>query len=231
MKVATGIEGFDKLIQGGFPPGKQILLTGTPGTGKSIFCLEYIYNGATIFSEKGLYVSFEEDAEDLKAQAAQFGWDFTRLEQERKAWIVGIPASEITESSIADITRLIKQHGITRLVIDSLTSLAINIPSSRIAVSSITDIFTRRFIYQFIYQLRELRNVTTLLVSQTADKGLSLDGVSEFVCDGIVRIEYESLGGAYTRFLAVRKMRQVKNEEDIRPMEITDKGLVIHEMH
>lgn len=230
MRVATGIDGFDNLVKGGFPAGKQVLLTGSPGTGKTIFCLEYLYNGAHLFGEKGLYVSFEESADDLKEQAKQFGWNFDELEHQQKAWILAIPATEITESTLGEITDFIKRNGITRLVIDSLTSLAINIPSSRTSIGDLTDIFIRRFIYQFIFQLRELKDVTTLLVAQAADKGVMLDGVSEFVCDGIIKIEYESLGGAYTRSLSIRKMRQVKNEEDVHPLEITNVGLVVHSL-
>jgi circadian clock protein KaiC len=230
MRVATGIEGFDNLVQGGFPAGKQILLTGSPGTGKTIFSLEYLHNGAHLFGEKGLYVSFEESVEDLKEQAKQFGWNFDELEQQQKAWILAIPATEISESTLGEITSLIQRNGIKRLVVDSLTSLAINIPSSRTSIGDLTDIFIRRFIYQFIFQLRELKDVTTLLVAQAADKGITLDGVSEFVCDGIIKIDYESLGGAYSRSLSIRKMRQVKNEEDVHPLEITNVGLVVHSL-
>ena len=208
-----------------------MLLTGSPGTGKTIFCLQYIHNGATQHDERGLYVTFEEGAQDLREQALQFGWDFEALEREGKAWVLEIPATEITEETLNDIADLIRNKGIKRLVIDSLTSLAINIPSSRTSISDITDIFIRRFIYQFILQLRKMEDVTALLISQAADnKSIMLDSVSEFVCDGIIRIMYESLGGAYSRSLSVRKMRQVKNEEDVHPLEISDQGLIVHSM-
>lgn len=76
-----------------------------------------------------------------------------------------------------------------------------------------------------------MEDVTALLISQAADnKSIMLDSVSEFVCDGIIRIMYESLGGAYSRSLSVRKMRQVKNEEDVHPLEISDQGLIVHSM-
>jgi len=56
----TGIKGFDELVQGGFPEGSSTLITGSPGTGKSIFGLQYIYNGAVKYKERGLYLTFEQ---------------------------------------------------------------------------------------------------------------------------------------------------------------------------
>lgn len=65
-RVATGIKGFDNLIEGGFPKGSAILLSGTPATGKTIFALEYLVNGARKFNERGLYVTFEEKRDKSK---------------------------------------------------------------------------------------------------------------------------------------------------------------------
>ena len=72
-RVKVGIEGFDVLVQGGFPRGKIVLLSGTAGTGKTIFALQYLYKGAHEFNEPGLYITFEEGSENLKNQALQFG--------------------------------------------------------------------------------------------------------------------------------------------------------------
>ena len=84
--------------------------------------------------------------------------------------------------------------------------------------------------YTFINDLRDLKDgVTSLLVSQTAEGQLSRDTVSEFICDGIVHINYETLGGKYSRTLMIRKMRETKNDEDVHPLEITPKGLVVHD--
>ena len=57
-----------------------------------------------------------------------------------------------------------------------------------------------------------------------------MDGVSEFICDGVVLIKYESLGGDFSRTLRVRKMREVNNDEDIHPLEIGEKGIIIHSL-
>jgi len=227
-KIKTGIKGFDRLVGGGFPEERTILLSGTPGTGKTIFALEYIYNGAIKYNEKGLYVSFEENSENLKRQAAIFGWDFNKLEKEGKVKIMDISPKEVKEHTAKDIVNMVKKHNYNRLVVDSLSALAINTPTLG-DITNITDVFIRRFLYHFINDLRKTPS-TSILISQTKDGQLSRDGVSEFICDGIINIRYEGLGGLYSRNLVIRKMREVNNDEDIHPMEISQKGLVIHDL-
>ena len=228
-KVKTGIKGFDKLVEGGFPRGKIILLSGTPGTCKTIFALQFLYNGATQFNEKGLYISFEERMQNLKNQALQFGWDFDKLEKEKKVEIISLPAKSIKETTASEIIKLAVKNKISRLVIDSLSALSINTPTTYSKVTELTDISIKRFMYSFINDLRDVKNgATSLLISQTTDGQLSRDGISEFICDGIVHINYESLGGKYSRTLTIRKMRETKNDEDIHAVEISHKGLVIH---
>ena len=228
-KAKTGIPGFDKLVEGGFPRGKIILLSGTPGTCKTIFALQFLYNGATKFNENGLYVSLEEREDSLKNQALQFGWDFNKLEKDKKVKIISITAKNIQETTGEGIITLARENNITRLVIDSLSALSINTPTVYSKVTDLTEISIRRFMYKFINDLRDIKNnITSLLISQTTDGQLSRDTVSEFICDGIIHINYETLGGEYSRTLAIRKMRETDNDEDIHPLEISKSGLVVH---
>lgn len=228
-KVKTGIKNFDNLVDGGIPKESIVLLSGSPGTGKTIFALEFLYRGATKFDENGLYVTFEEKAEYLKTQAKQFGWDFDKYN--KKISIVSIPANEISKNTVTDIYNIIKRRKIKRLVIDSLSALIINTPTMTGDLSKINDHIKQRFVYHFISDLRKKSEVTTFLISQTGDEhSLSVDGVSEYASDGIIHIVYESMGGNYSRSLSIRKMRQVKNDEDIHPLEISKNGLVVHKL-
>ena len=228
-KVRTGIRGFDKLVEGGFPRVKIVLLSGTSGTCKTIFALQFLYNGATEFNEKGMYISFEEKVQSLKNQALQFGWNFDKLDKEKKVDIISLPAKSIKETTASEIIKRANKDGIKRLIIDSLSALSINTPTTYSKITDLTEISIQRFMYSFINDLREIKEgITSLLISQTTDGQLSRDGVSEFICDGIVHINYETLGGKYSRNLVIRKMRETKNDEDIHPLEIAPKGLVVH---
>jgi len=228
-KTKTGIKGFDKLVQGGFPKGKSILLSGTPGTGKTIFALQFLYNGAVKFDEKGFYITFEEKVDDLKSQAKQFGWDFDKLEKERKVKIINISASDISKNTVNEIISIAQESDVKRLVIDSLSTLSINTPVVATNVTDLGEFTIKRFIYSFLDSLRELKNTTSLLISQNVSEELmSSDKVSEFLCDGVIHIIYESMGGEFSRSLIVRKMREVNNDEDVHPLEINNKGLVVH---
>jgi len=228
-RIKTGIKGFDNLIEGGFPKGSTTLLSGTPATAKTIFGLEFLINGAEKFNESGLYVSFEEKIEDLENQAAQFNWNIKKLKTSEKLKFISVPASEINKETIKEIITNIKKNNIKRLVIDSLSTLSINTPTVYSDINQIGEYAVKRFIYSFIDELRSMKDTTSLIISQTAsDSELSRDDVSEFLCDGIIHVIFESMGGQFSRSLIVRKMRRTKNDEDIHPLEISKNGLVVH---
>jgi KaiC/GvpD/RAD55 family RecA-like ATPase len=209
--------------------------------------MQYLISGATKFNEKGLYVTFEQRADALKGQASQFGWDIEGLEKSGKIKIMAVSIEKLTKDTIKEIQNIVKKEGITRLVIDSLSTLVINAPiyttPSELAVEDVVgqnivfsppvigDYVVKKFVYGFIEQLRNL-DCTTLLISEASQDGeyISRDTLSEFVCDGVVLISFESMGGAYSRSLIVKKMRQTKNDEDVHPVEISNKGMIIHKI-
>lgn len=246
-RVPTGIPGFDELVQGGFPKNSSILICGGPGTGKTIFSSEYLLRGAKDFNEKGLYVTFEQRADAIRDQASQFGWDMAAMEKKGMIKIMAVPAVEIKREIIQQIKNLVKKEGIKRLVVDSLSTLVVNAPiyvePNELAVKDVVgenvvfsppiigDYIVKRFIYDFIDSLREL-DCTTLLITESGQNSefLTRDTLSEFVCDGVILINFESMGGNYSRSLIVRKMRQTKNDEDVHPIEISTKGMIIHKI-
>ena len=165
-KTKTGIEGFDSLIEGGIPESSITLITGTPGTGKTIFGLEFLYRGA-LMGEKGLYISFEEPKENLKLQAKQFGWDFDKFEREGKIVIDYIPSRTITNSVLEAIVPAILKDDIKRVVIDSVSTLALSIPTIHTKVTEVTDFTVKRFIYNFVEELRQVKTATILVIGQS----------------------------------------------------------------
>jgi KaiC/GvpD/RAD55 family RecA-like ATPase len=246
-KVKTGIPGFDKLVQGGIPAGSTILLAGTPGSAKSIFSMGYVYNGASVYEETGLYVSFEQNKGSLLLQAGQFGWDFEKCEKKGLLHVMCVPVKQINQETFQEVLDYVREKKIKRLVIDSLSTLSINAPIySAIGSLFLKDLITqdnvyspslsgdfllKRFVYLLIGELQEL-DVTTILISESEEgaSSFSRDSVSEFLCDGIIQMSFESMGGKYSRSLLVRKMRHVKNDEDVHPVEIGKNGIVVHDL-
>ena len=102
-RIKTGIEGFDNLVDGGIPQNFNVLVSGGAGTGKTIFGLSFIYNGAIKYKEKGLFLSFEQSEESLKKQAYQLGMDFEKAE----VTIEYINPHKV--GSIAEIVEIIKK--------------------------------------------------------------------------------------------------------------------------
>jgi len=228
-RTKTGIKGFDVLVQGGFPKGSSLLLTGVTGAGKTIFALEFLCNGVEKFSEKGVYVTFEENKRSLIEQARQFGWNLPLLEEKGMLRIISIPSTDINNNTVSDILEIVKSGNVKRLIIDSLSTLSLYLPSHE--GNAITNYSVSRFIHSFIERLSKDRRVTTLLISQAKDdKSLSQDNISEFSCDGVIHLAFESMGGEFSRSLIVRKMRRTKNDDDIHPLEIKDSGIVVHNL-
>ena len=77
-RLKTGVEGLDELIGGGIPEGSIVLVSGTPGTGKTILGMQFLCEGAKR-GEMGILVSFEQEREDLVRQASMFGWDLDAM--------------------------------------------------------------------------------------------------------------------------------------------------------
>jgi KaiC/GvpD/RAD55 family RecA-like ATPase len=240
-RVATGIKGFDELIEGGFPQGTANLLLGSYGTGKSIFSLEYIYNGA-LKKEPGLYVSFEQNEDELINQAHEVGYSkFKKCVKDKLITFLCIPADEIDKMILKKILAAIKKNNVKRVVIDSVSALAINAPiysiaqqalyketriSSKIIQSAINPVDLKKdFIYKFIRTLKET-GVTSLILSEE-ENGESTEKITEYVVDGVVILTIESLCSEASRNLIVRKMRRTHNSIGTVPFDITKKGIQI----
>ncbi len=231
-RIKTGIIGFDKLLEGGIPKGYCVLLSGSPGTGKTIFGLQFLLNGWLSYKEPGLFITFEETASNLHAQAAQFGRDLKMLSKKKEVVIRSMPEEERLNENIIFrmIDEAIKEYNVKRIVIDSLDTYANNIISYEEDIPLSDHSWQKRVIYRFIKRLQRYPQLTKILIAET-DEGtaqLSKDGVSEFLADGVIKIEYMTMGGEYSRQLKVRKMRSTKNNPDLFPLEISTKGIIVH---
>lgn len=218
-RAPTGIVGLDKLLCGGMPKGSTVLVSGSPGAGKSILCAQTIIN-ACRNGEQCLYICVEDDKEGLIKQAKALGWP---IEECLNSGTLHLLSFDILKDRdvIDGIFKTIKQYKISRVVVDSMTALEHN-PSFLFEIERLDVLITQKrtqfirheewltriAIYNFIRQLRS-SGVTSIIISEITEDNtrLSSDGVSEFLCDGIILLNYLRTGAEESRVIEVRKMR------------------------
>jgi circadian clock protein KaiC len=131
-KIPTGIRGFDEVLEGGVPKGRTLLITGSTGTGKTVFTNEFLYRGIIDHNENGVYVTFEEHPSDIIKNVRNFGWDFDILIREKKFVFVDVSPDNIPTKETGDydlsvlierIKHAIKKVNAKRVAIDALSML------------------------------------------------------------------------------------------------------------
>jgi circadian clock protein KaiC len=100
QKSPTGIQGFDEITAGGLPAGRPTLVCGSAGCGKTLFGIEFLVRGATLYNEPGVFMSFEETNDELIKNVASLGFDLEDLIKQKKIALdhVHIERSEIEET-------------------------------------------------------------------------------------------------------------------------------------
>ena len=236
-RITTGITGFDDLIEGGFPEGRSFLVSGGTGTGKTIFAVQYLINGA-MQGEPGVYLTLDERPNLIREDMLRFGWNLRQFEDQDQLKVIdgtiakiGIPSDEEfslpatgfdLDKLLLELMRTIKKIKAKRVVIDSIPALGMNFENEH-------DI--RKAILKIIYLLSRA-GVTTILTTEINEgsKQLGKYGIEEFVSDGVIVLHYMGIGTQSNRTLHIRKMRATKHSEDLHPLEITENGLKIHKV-
>ncbi len=218
-RIKTGITGLDKLIDGGFVKGSSVLVTGAAGTGKTIFCCQFLWEGLKN-GENCMYITFEELPEEIKGDAAVFGWDFDKYEKNGKLIISYRDPFQTTDIT----TRLeneIKQSGVTRVVVDSTSLLGLYFKDSH-------DI--RRELYKLIKAIKATGATAILTAEIPQEDGvISRFGVEEYVADGVIVLHHISIGTENFGNIEVRKMRRTKIKKGLYPIDINKGGLRVSE--
>jgi len=231
MRVRTGIFGLDELLEGGFPVGSCVLVSGKIGTGKSIFVTQYIARGITEYVELGVLVSFERDKKDLYQDASAFGWQLQRLEKEGSLQILGgsMPkvvgemrkAKATVEDLISEIAETVETSESKRLALERVELLAMLSPDESEFKLLLGDLKER---------LREL-GCTSVLTSEIREGREELSRVgAEELADGVIVLYYEGEGLTRDRALEIRKMRGTEHSNQLNFFDITGKGIVMRKM-
>ncbi|MBI2084690.1 MAG: hypothetical protein HYT70_03725 [Candidatus Aenigmarchaeota archaeon] len=220
-RVETGVPGFDKLIEGGFIKGSTNLIAGNSGTGKTIFCMHYLWSGLQR-GENGVYVTLEQRPDEILADVARFGWDFSKYEDAGRFRMESLVASDITTIT-TKIVESVKRIKAVRFALDSMT-----IASMGWKERPEESFKIRSKAFDMLNTLKSL-GVTSMIISEVerAERPtISKFGFEEFVADSVVLLNYMMVGGA-SRNLQILKMRRTDHGKKIYPFDITDKGIVV----
>jgi len=232
-RVPTGVTGLDDLLDSGIPRGGTYLVTGSTGTGKTIFAMQFIYKGIVDHGEPGVFIAMDETPSKLKSHFSAFGWDLDKLEEEGKLAIVDAISTRISapsaekyilrrneiDSLLYKAASVIGEVGAKRFVLDSIISLAYQ-------YENIFEL--RRDIQRFCYGVAQL-DCTSFIVTEIpggSDK-LSRFDVEQFVTDGIIVLGLEKQKDRFERTLIVRKMRGISHSMKLHKFVIEKDGITI----
>lgn len=234
-RVSTGISGLDKIIGGGYPRGTNILVCGSSGSGKTIFCTQFLHHGIVDHDEPGIFITLEERTTDLQEEMLSLGWDLAKHEQNEKLLMIDAAASHVRmsvenefrvregfdiDALILDIHRAATRIGAKRLVLDSIPALQLKLSE---------EVIFRKALFRLSSLLMEI-GLTSLMTTENAEPFLiSRYGIEEFLTRGIIILSLEEDVSDLKRFLRVRKMRGTMHSLRNIPFEIAkDAGIVLY---
>jgi KaiC/GvpD/RAD55 family RecA-like ATPase len=234
-RCPTGIPGFDDLCEGGLIRDRTYLLSGVSGSGKTIFALQFLVNGATQFNEPGIFIATEERPQNIREYAWSFGWEIEKLEDENMIALVdatstkiGLPSDEKyvdirpfdTRSLLDQVISIQDEIGAKRAVLDSTTSIGF----------MINDVSKFRIELLKISTTMEILGLTSIFTCEIVEgeHKYSRFGVENFVTEGTILLRFERTGNVRVRSLEIVKMRGTKHSYKIHPFDITDNGIVVY---
>ena len=225
-KARTGIDGFDDVTQGGLPAGRSSLVCGSAGCGKTLFGVTFLVNGATLYDEPGVFMSFEERAEDLVANVASLGYSLDALVADKKIAIdhVHVERSEIEETGEYDLEGLfirlgyaVDQIGAKRVVLDTIETLFAGLTDASILRSELRRLFG---------WLKD-RGLTTIITGERGEGQLTRQGLEEYVSDCVILLDNRVEDQITTRRLRVVKYRGSTHGTNEYPFLIDEGGISV----
>ncbi len=216
LRIPTKIPGFDEMIEGGLPVGSIVLLAGNPGSGKTLFSSHLI--NANAEHGKSLYCGFFEKKEHFIANAAKFGFDFKKLEEEGK--LVISEFFPILEEGITMLVSAIESDiekiKPSLLIIDSVSTLTGDVKGKQ----------EIRMLLKMIDQITKSQNITVILITELPLNIQNVGfGVEEFMADSIIMMRYVEVSGVIKRCIAVMKMRETSHDMNIHEYVIEKNGM------
>jgi circadian clock protein KaiC len=226
VKSPTGIQGFDEITDGGLPAGRPTLVCGGAGCGKTLFGMEFLVRGATLFNEPGVFMSFEETNDELIQNVSSLGFDLDDLVKNKKLILehVRVERSEIEETGEYNLEGLfirlnyaIDSIGAKRVVLDTIESLFSGLPNQLILRAELRRLF---------HWLKE-KGVTAIITGERGDETLTRQGLEEYVSDCVIMLDHRITEQNSTRRLRIVKYRGSLHGTNEYPFLINEDGFSI----
>lgn len=234
LKATTGIAGFDDISGGGLPRGRTTLLVGGPGSGKTIFAMHFLMEGAKFRDEPGIFVAFEESPARIASNVAGFGWQLEALRPEQLVFVDAHPEHDLVQSGNFDLGGLLaaleaqaRAIGARRIVLDAMDVMLALLPDAAAR---------RREVYR-LHDWLTTFGLTALITAKAdgdgdGDGSHGLDqqqpfGLMQFMVDCAVVLTHSVSRGVSQRNLRVQKYRGSAFDENEAPFVIGRQGFDI----
>jgi circadian clock protein KaiC len=217
-RVASGIGGLDELIEGGFPKGNLILLSGPPGSGKTIFGFQFLYEGVIKRGETGMMVTFLETKESFFSNFRHLGFDLEELEKTGRFSFVNMLTTreEGVSESLEALMKAIAEGKVTLLVIDSFTAMR----------DTFQDLIEARIVLNTVLgKMVRLLGCTTLIIDEKSPGETNGAGMEAFVADGVINLETFMDRMEMRRRILISKMRGTNHSMKYQGVVIGDRGM------
>ena len=225
-KSPTSIQGFDEITGGGLPKGRPTLVCGGAGCGKTLFAMEFLVRGATIYNEPGVFISFEETEKELTANVASLGFDLADLINHKKIWLehVHVERGELEERGEYDlkglfvrIHRAIESIKAKRVVLDTVESLFSALPNATVVRTELRRLFS----------WLKKKGVTTIITGERGDDTLTRQGLEEYISDCVILLDHRVSDQSSIRRLRIVKYRGSTHGTNEYPFLIDEDGFSV----
>ena len=203
-KAPTGISGMDDITGGGLPKGRPTLVSGSAGCGKTLLAMEFLVNGAVQFDEPGVFIAFEENAEELAQNVASLGFDLKDLIKQKKLIIdyIRIERNEIEEAGEYDLDGLFIRLG---HALDSIKAKRVALDTIEVLFGALKNQGVLRAELHRLFRWLKDKGVSAIVTAERGDGRMTRHGLEEFVADCVILLDHR-----VTEQLSTRRMRIVK---------------------
>ena len=225
-KAPTGIRGLDQITGGGLPRGRVTLVAGSAGAGKSLLGLEFLVTGARQYGEPGVLVSFEESEAKVTRNVRSLGFDLDQLRQDGLLVMLSFRVEPVDfvatgefdlEPLFAILDDAIKRVGAKRVVLDTIEVLFGAFGDDSIVRSELSR----------LARWLDDRGVTVIVTGERGDRGLTRNGIEEYVTDCVIVLDHRVTEEISTRRLRVVKYRGSVHGTNEYPFLISARGFVV----